>query len=401
MQDIVGLAERADAYLRKSGVKKLRGAKIGPSEISSSCPRQLVLGREEAAIAWAPDERLEDVSARLEGTALHRYFQEEVLPSIPGIEVVVSEKWIEDEHMNGSIDAIINDAETGIRVLEIKTVKQSKFDEMRKKGEPKKEYIEQMLLYMDHENITHGEIFIVNRGLFEDKKSRRFASEITEALDDEMFLSFIVSLEDKANSDLLKEVKERVENYYNLLVEHEEHGTVPEIPDNASPNAFPCLWCKFKHYCWKDAYKTVNAANMLPYEKEEVQDIFKKYIVAKRGYMDALAKMDKVSSEVKKYFRQHGASTWAVSGQNYTMGTDGEIYILKGAVDIDHRTNIDEEIRKPRNATIKTKAKKSTPKPGNVVVVNQGGLFDNIDTDTQPSELSAEDFTKSIIDLMS
>ena len=83
------------------------------------------------------------------------------------------------------------------------------------------------------------------------------------------------------------------------------------------------------------------------------------------------------------------------------MGTDGEIYILKGAVDIDHRTNIDEEIRKPRNTTIKTKAKKSTPKPGNVVVVNQGGLFDNIDTDTQPSELSAEDFTKSIIDLMS
>ena len=401
--EIKSLAEKADAYLRKNGVKKLRGAKIGPSEIASSCPRQIVLGREESAVAWAPDEKLEDVTARMEGTALHKYFQEDILPSLPGVEVIAAEKWIENEHMNGSIDGIIKDTVTGeIRVLEIKTVKQAKFNEMRDKGEPKQEYIEQMLLYMDHENIKTGEIFVINRGLFEDKKNRRFASEITESLDDEMFLSFIVSLDDKANQERLAEVKARVEVYYQLLEDHAEHGTIPEIPANASPNAFPCLWCKFKHYCWKDSYKTASISDMHSDERDDIQDIFSKYYLAKQGYMEAYAKLDKTSNDIKRYFRQHGFSYWAVKGNNFTIATDGEIMLLKGAIDIDQRVNVEEEIKKPRNA-MKAKAKISSPKPGAVVPVNQCGLFDNLEPENQPADFNttAEDFAQSVLDLMS
>lgn len=416
-----GLADRADYYLRTNGVKRLRGAKIGPSEIASSCPRQIVLGREPKAVTLAPDEKLEDVTARLEGTALHRYFQEEVLPALPNVEVVVSEKWIESEYMNGSIDAIIKEKDTGeLRILEIKTVKQSKFDEMRDKGEPKPEYIEQMLLYMDHEGIKTGEIFVINRGLFEDKKLRRAGIELATPTDDSMFISFLISLDDRANQDLLAVVKTRVKTYYDLLVDHEQNGNIPEIPYNVSPNAFPCLWCKFKHYCWPNAYQTISVSDMPSEERAELEEFFSKYINAKRTYIDSLAKLDNAGTALKRFFRQHtGLNTWAVNGKNFTIGTDGELYIIKGAVKIDHR--IREEAppaRKNKNsventveqtvtvldtapelqtekstAVIQTKAKRKSPKPSKIINVNQGNLF-AADTDI-PS--SPEEYMESIL----
>lgn len=397
---IKGLADRADYYLRTNGVKRLRGAKIGPSEIASVCPRQIVLGREPAAVTLAPDEKLEDVTARLEGTALHKYFQEEVLPALPNIEVIAAEKWIESEYMNGSIDAVIKEKDTGeIRILEIKTVKQSKFDEMRSKGEPKPEYIEQMLLYMDHEGIETGEIFVINRGLFEDKKTRRSASDINFLTDDSMFISFFVSLEDKANKDLLAEVKTRVKTYYDLLTDHEENGNIPEVPYSATPNAFPCLWCKFKHYCWPNAYKTISVDAMPQEERAELEKLFSHYINAKRTYIDSSAKLDNAGTALKRFFRQHTElNAWAINGKHFTIATDGELYILKGAVNIDHR--IREESPPKRETTkedgkssvIKTKAKR--PKHGKIINITQGNLFNDNNTN---APVLPEEYMESIL----
>lgn len=422
-----GLADRTDYYLRTNGVKRLRGAKIGPSEIASVCPRQIVLGREPAAVTLAPDEKLEDITARLEGTALHRYFQEEVLPALPNIEVVVSEKWIESEYMNGSIDAIIKEKDTGeLRILEIKTVKQNKFDEMRSKGEPKLEYIEQILLYMDHEGISTGEIFVINRGLFEEKKLRRATSEINTLTDDRMFISFLISLEDKANQELLAEVKARVKTYYDLLTDHEDNGNIPEIPYSASPNAFPCLWCKFKHYCWSNAYQTINVEAMPQEEQAELEKLFSHYINAKRTYIDSSMKLENAGIALKRFFRQHTElNAWAINGKNFTIATDGELYILRGAVTIDHRIRKEAPpVRKKsseRNAhkngvshpegqqalipgtpdredanssAIKAKAKRKAPKPGKIIPITQGNLFENNTTNILASH---EEYIESIL----
>lgn len=399
MTHITGLAEQVDKYLRKNGIKRLRGAKIGPSEISSSCPRQIVLGRNAEAVIYSPDEKLEDISARLEGTALHRYFQEAVLPAIQGIEVIATEKWIESEYINGSIDAIIKDSQTGeCRVLEIKTVKQAKFNEMREKRAPRTEYIEQMLLYMDHENIKTGEIFVINRGLFEDKKLRRAHSEIMPQLDDEMFLSFIVSMEDKSNFDLLNDVKVRVKNYYQLLIDFKENGIIPEVPEDANPNAFPCLWCRFKHYCWQNAYKTLNIHDLPKEELEEIEKLFKKYMSAKRSYQEAVDNYDKVSSEVKKFFRKNTRlEAWAISGNNYTIATDGEIFLLKGISNIEDRIDRDEIEYPNKRSTVSFKTKKHAPEPGKLIGVAQTNLFDTSVLEKSIKSDSSEEYLKMIL----
>ena len=126
MQRELTMERIVEHHLLYKDKERLKGNKIGPSEISSACARQIVLGRAPEAVAVAEDPTLRGISVMLAGTAIHEYFQEKVFRENGKIEIVETEKYISSEFINGYIDGIIRfiDAET-LALLEIKSVTRS------------------------------------------------------------------------------------------------------------------------------------------------------------------------------------------------------------------------------------------------------------------------------------
>ena len=316
------------AHLLYKDKDRLKGHRIGPSEISSACARQVVLGRSQQAVAVAEQPTLKGISVMLVGTALHEYFQDKVLKENGGIEIVEAEKFICSEHINGYIDGVIRfKGDERLALLELKTVNQVKFDKMRKSGHPLPEYVEQLTLYEGHEGIYEGYIFVINRGIFErDTAMSRALAPTDSGRDDEMFLTFKVTFNEKLYTELLNRAKELMKT----VDEYREFGIIPDKPGMCTPNGFPCLWCRFKHFCWEGMYREVPAAELDAPTKDELMRLFKDHM-ANRAKAKALNdKLEASEKALNKFFRENGKKGFsAVMGENYVIGTDGSLYIEK------------------------------------------------------------------------
>ncbi|NCB44201.1 MAG: hypothetical protein EOM59_16530, partial [Clostridia bacterium] len=254
MQRELTMERIIEHHLLYKDKERLKGNKIGPSEISSACARQIVLGRAPEAVAVAEDPTLRGISVMLAGTAIHEYFQEKVFRENGKIEIVEAEKYISSEFINGYIDGIIRfiDAET-LALLEIKSVNQAKFDKMKASKAPVTDYVEQITLYEGEEGIHEGYIFVVNRGLFERETAMSRALKPTDCINEDMFLVFKVTFSEKLYLSLV----DRAKGLMRTLADYREYGIIPEKPGICTPNGFPCLWCRFKHYCWPGMYREI------------------------------------------------------------------------------------------------------------------------------------------------
>lgn len=316
------------AHLLYKDKDRLKGHRIGPSEISSACARQVVLGRSPQAVAVAEEPTLKGISVMLVGTALHEYFQDKVFKENGGIEIVEAEKFICSEHINGYIDGIIRfRGDERLALLELKTVNQVKFDKMRRSGTPLPEYVEQLTLYEGHEGIYEGYIFVINRGIFERETAMSRALAPTDSgRDDEMFLTFKVTFSAKLYAELLNRAKELMKT----VDEYREFGIIPDKPGMCTPNGFPCLWCRFKHFCWEGMYREVPASELDSPTRDELMRLFRDHM-ANRAKAKALNdKLEASEKALNKFFRENGKKGFsAVMGENYVIGTDGSLYIEK------------------------------------------------------------------------
>lgn len=305
--------------------ERLKGNKIGPSEISSSCARQIVLGRSAEAVAAAEDPTLRGISAMLAGTAIHEYFQEKVFKENGKIEIIEAEKFISSEYLNGYIDGIIKFTDTDLlALLELKSVNQAKFDKMKASGKPMPEHVEQLTIYEGEEGIHVGYIFVINRGLFERETPMSRALKPTDGINDDMFLVFKVIF----NENLYNSLVDRAKGLMRTLSDFREYGIVPEKPGMCSPNGFPCLWCRFKHYCWPGMYREIPIGELDPPTRTELTRLFAEHM-ANRAKAQALnLKIEASEKALNKFFRDNGRKGFSsILGEKYVIGTDGSLYI--------------------------------------------------------------------------
>jgi hypothetical protein len=307
--------------------ERLKGGKIGPSEISSPCARQVVLGRSAEAVSEAEEPTLRSIGVMLVGTAIHEYFQEKVFKENGRIEIIEAEKFISSDCVNGYIDGVIRFTDQNtLALLEIKSVNQAKYDKMKSSGKPLPEYVEQLTLYEGEEGIHTGYIFVINRGLFEHETPVTRALKPTDGIDDGMFLVFEVTFD----SNLYNSLVDRARGLMRTLDDFREYGIVPEKPGSCSPNGFPCLWCRFKQYCWPGMYREIPIGELDPSTKAELGRLFAEHM-ANRAKIQALSlKIQASEKALNKFFRDNGKKGFSsVIGDTYVIGTDGGLYIEK------------------------------------------------------------------------
>lgn len=282
---------------------RLKGDKIGPSEIASNCERQVCLNRSKEAVEIAEDETLKKLSLRLMGTALHEYFQEHIFTELSDVEIVEAEKYICSEHINGFIDGVLRFKNDGrLALLEIKTVKAEKFEKMKKTGGPLPEYIEQLTLYMGFENIHEGYIFAVNRGLFESGTPLTRAATAIGGEERDMFATYRVKFDQRLYEQLLA----RASVLFSLIGEYKKFGKLPDKPGEATPNGFPCLWCRFKHYCWPEMYKEISMTDLDEAAKSELTALFADYFKLRAKAADLSGKVEASEKALNRFFRENG-----------------------------------------------------------------------------------------------
>lgn len=310
-------------YLLFRDKGRLKGNLIGPSEISSSCVRQVCLGRSQEAADNAIDETFKGISARIEGSALHEYFQNHVFTETAGVEIIEAEKFIKSEFMNGYIDGIIRFDDGHKALLEIKTVNGLKYEKMKTSGKPQPEYIEQLTLYMGHEGIHEGYVFVINRALFDRENAMQRA--ITPiGTDNGMFMSFQVEFKQELYEELVK----RAETLYHKIEEFKQYGVLPDKPGNATPNGFPCLWCKFNQYCWADMYKEVPAGSLDDKTKEELLALWENHMRLRQRAASLNTQLEDSEKKINKFFRENGKKGFSsIAGTNFVIGTDGNLFI--------------------------------------------------------------------------
>ena len=335
MQRELTMERIVEHHLLYKDKERLKGNKIGPSEISSACARQIVLGRAPEAVAVAEDPTLRGISVMLAGTAIHEYFQEKVFRENGKIEIVEAEKYISSEFINGYIDGIIRfiDAET-LALLEIKSVNQVKFDKMKASKAPMTEHVEQITLYEGEEGIHEGYIFVVNRGLFERETAMSRALKPTDCINEDMFLVFKVTF----NENLYNSLVDRAKGLMRTLSDFREYGIVPEKPGMCTPNGFPCLWCRFKHYCWPGMYREIPIGEMDPPTRTELTRLFADHMANRAKAKLLNEKIEASEKALNKFFRDNGRKGFSsVLGEKYVIGTNGSLYIENISENRKHR----------------------------------------------------------------
>jgi uncharacterized protein YqfB (UPF0267 family) len=360
MQRELTMERIIEHHLLYKDKERLKGNKIGPSEISSACARQIVLGRAPEAVAVAEDPTLRGISVMLAGTAIHEYFQEKVFRENGKIEIVEAEKYISSEFINGYIDGIIRfiDAET-LALLEIKSVNQVKFDKMKASKAPMTEYVEQITLYEGEEGIHEGYIFVINRGLFERETAMSRALKPTDCINEDMFLVFKVTF----NENLYNSLVDRAKGLMRTLADYREYGIIPEKPGMCTPNGFPCLWCRFKHYCWPGMYREIPIGELDPPTRTELTRLFADHM-ANRAKAKALnEKIEASEKALNKFFRDNGKKGFSsVFGEKYVIGTNGSLYIENISENRKHREERESLAISPELIIINRPAEKKTHK---------------------------------------
>lgn len=135
---------------------------------------------------------------------------------------------VKEYRISGKVDAIIDltpiipEMENEISVVEFKSANNKKFVEMGEKGQPRNEYVEQLMLYLHFLKIPYGIVFVENK---DNQETLEFWVEYDQALADRLVKKIVM---------------------INNCVNKKE---LPPRP-YSNPNYSPCKWCDFKEICW-------------------------------------------------------------------------------------------------------------------------------------------------------
>lgn len=204
---------------------------IGASRIGNSCDRRNWIGWKGFTL---PVEFMDMEKESVRQKSFERGHREEerILNLLHELGYEISERQKEISHFNGDfkghIDGIIKDEEGNSYVLEVKTMKQVYFNQVKKHGIRKvyHTYFIQIQMYMHFLNVPRGLFLILNKN------------------DDSIYFEEI-DIDSRAVEGTLKRV-ERIICYGEEMPAR--LGTENNIP-------YECKFCDFFRYCYKEENK--------------------------------------------------------------------------------------------------------------------------------------------------
>lgn len=226
------LIERIDVHLRdvqpKTGKRNMR--KLHPSTIGY-CERKGVF--DMLMLPIVPQQaRIQRVFDN--GHKLHERFEQ--LFEDMGI-LIEAEKTIELDEISGRTDAWIK-IDGKDYLVELKSASQFSFDWMLKKNAPKKEHVEQLMLYLHLANIQKGIILVENK-------------------DNQQLLEFHISYDPFVAMDLIYRVNRRIG--------FAKERKAPPIPQGKTPACSECGYCSYAFYCHFDSKKGNQPRHPIPF----------------------------------------------------------------------------------------------------------------------------------------
>jgi hypothetical protein len=149
-----------------------------------------------------------------------------------------------------------------------------------------------------------------------------------------MFLVFKVTF----NENLYNSLVDRAKGLMRTLSDFKEYGIVPEKPGMCTPNGFPCLWCRFKHYCWPGMYREIPIGEMDPPTRTELTRLFADHMANRAKAKLLNEKIEASEKALNKFFRDNGKKGFSsVLGEKYVIGTNGSLYIENISENRKHR----------------------------------------------------------------
>jgi hypothetical protein len=312
------LKESIERYLSGKNAPHVKKPRVGPSEIGCNCPREAVMNRLPEYVAQKQEFTMKQILVFLTGTAVHEYFQKEILPKLEDYELVEAERFIETEQINGFIDAIVKEKATGLEwVVELKTANAEKFAKMAASGKPEQVYVDQATLYMGVTGIHRASVFVINKdGAV---KSPMTMLRDSNYVDPGIFLEFTFDFDPALYEKLLSKVSE----LYGKIAERDK-DLPPRVSSN--PNKFPCLWCGFNKVCHPDAYAELDFYNgeVPPYVAQNFPAAVQKFVSLVKAHKENALAIEAAAKDLKGIFYTLGKRGNRIRGKNSVVVFDNE-----------------------------------------------------------------------------